>query len=99
MEREIDSQSEKNVQYLTQQEVAEKFRVAPATVKAWRDAGHLTYFQAPGSARVLYPLQGILEFERRYIRRAKTIEARKQPAEIKKEVRGMSSKPQKEWRI
>ena len=41
--------------YFTQQEVADLFRVKPATVKNWRDAGLLDYFQPPGSSRVLYP--------------------------------------------
>jgi hypothetical protein len=100
MEREIDSESATNVEYLTQQEVAARFRVTAGTVKAWREAGHLTYLQAPGSARILYPLQGILEFERRFTKPARTIERRKsKPAEVKREVHGMSSKPKKEWRI
>ena len=42
--------------YLTQQEVADLFRVSPGTVKNWRDAGLLDYFQVPGSSRVLYPM-------------------------------------------
>ena len=40
--------------YLTQQEVADLFRVRPGTVKNWRDAGYLDYLQVPGSSRVLY---------------------------------------------
>ena len=38
----------------TQQEVADYFRVVPGTVKNWRDQGLLSYWQAPGSTRVLY---------------------------------------------
>jgi hypothetical protein len=97
MEREIDSESATNVEYLTQKEVAAKFRVTAGTVKAWREAGHLTYLQAPGSARILYPLQGILEFERRFTRQATNIE-RSKPA-AKKEKPEVSTKSQREWRI
>jgi len=84
--------------YMTQQEVADLFRVQPATVKNWRDAGYMEYFQPPGSSRVLYPKESIDEFERRFTKKAKVIEL-KRPAEIKREMPGMSSKPQKDWRI
>lgn len=84
--------------YLTQQEVADLFRVRPATVKNWRDAGHLDYLQPPGSTRILYPKESIDTFERQHIRKAKVLEFRK-PAEIKRKMPGMSSKSKKEWRI
>lgn len=84
--------------YMTQQEVADLFRVKPSTVKNWREAGHLDYFQPPGSTRVLYPKESIDAFERQNTRKAKVIPFRK-PAEVKREMPGMSSKPQKEWRI
>jgi len=47
---------------LTQQEVAEYFRVVPATIKNWRDRGLLSYWQAPGSTRVLYYRDEVLKF-------------------------------------
>jgi hypothetical protein len=84
--------------YLTQNEVAHLFRVTPATVKNWRDAGLLMYFQPPGSTRVLYPKHSIEEFERRHTKKAKAIESRR-PAEIKRTKPEVSSKPLKEWRI
>ena len=84
--------------YLTQQEVADLFRVRPATVKNWRDAGNLDYFQPPGSTRVLYPKESIETFERQHTKKAKIIKFRK-PAEIKRKMPGMSSKSKKEWRI
>ena len=46
----------------TQQEVAEYFRVVPGTVKNWRDQGLISYWQAPGSTRVLYFSGGIKDF-------------------------------------
>jgi excisionase family DNA binding protein len=84
--------------YLTQAELAKRFRVSPSTIKNWRDQGKLEYFQPDGSSRVLYPRESVEAFERRFTRRAKGTERRKQ-AEVKREVHGMSSKPQKEWRI
>jgi excisionase family DNA binding protein len=84
--------------YLTQEEVALLFRVSPSTVKNWREAGLLSYFQPLGSTRVLYPREAVEEFEKQHTRRAKILEFRR-PAEVKKGKPGVSSKPQKEWRI
>ena len=94
----IDKAFSEELRYYTQAELAKRFRVSPSTIKNWRDQGKLEYFQPDGSSRVLYPRESVEEFERRFTRRAKTIERRK-PAEVKREVHGMSSKPQKEWRI
>lgn len=87
-----------DTKYMTQQEIADLFRVKPATVKNWRDAGLLEYLQPPGSSRVLYPRASVEDFERKYTKKAKIIEFRK-PAEVKRKMPGMSSKPKKEWRI
>jgi len=84
--------------YMTQEEVALLFRVSQSTVKNWRDAGLLRYFQPPGSSRVMYPKEYIEEFEQQHTKKAKILEF-KRPAEIKREKPGMSSKPRKEWRI
>ena len=85
--------------YLTQQEVADLFRVQPSTVKNWRDAGLLEYFQPPGSTRVLYPRESVEELERQYTKKkAKVIPFRK-PAEVKRKMPGVSSKSKKEWRV
>jgi len=85
--------------YLTQQEVADLFRVQPSTVKNWRDAGLLEYFQPPGSTRVLYPRESVEEFERQNTKKkAKVIPFRK-PAEVKRTKPEVSSNPKKVWRI
>jgi predicted site-specific integrase-resolvase len=93
----IDSEFSDKI-YLTQTEVAQRFRVSPSTIKNWRDQGKLEYFQVDGSTRVLYPVESVGAFERRFTRREKVIERRKS-AEVKREAHGMSSKPKKEWRI
>jgi len=84
--------------YMTQEEVALLFRVSPSTVKNWRDAGLLDYWQPPGSTRVLYPKVTIEEFEKQHTKKAKILEF-KRPAEVKKEKPEVSAKSQKEWRI
>ena len=89
-----------DTKYMTQQEVADLFRVKPATVKNWRDAGHLDYFQPPGSTRVLYPRKSVEELEKNCTKREKARAKNfKKPAEVKRKMPGMSSRPQKEWRI
>ncbi|MFZ0451950.1 MAG: helix-turn-helix domain-containing protein, partial [Desulfatiglandaceae bacterium] len=50
--------------YMTQQEVADLFRVRPGTIKNWRDAGLLEYLQPPGSTRVLYQRNSVEELEK-----------------------------------
>jgi len=85
--------------YMTQQEVADLFRVRPGTIKNWRDAGLLEYLQPPGSTRVLYPRESVEEFERQHTKkRAKVIPFRR-PAEIKRIKPEVSTKPKKVWRI
>ena len=86
----------KTSRYLTQKEVADRFRVSLSTIKNWRDMGLLTYFQAPGSARVLYPVEAIEEFERRSTKPKKGVV---RPPEIKREKPEISARPEKEWRI
>lgn len=94
----VDKQSEATLEYLTQAELAQRFRVSPSTIKNWRDQGKLEYFQPDGSSRVLYPRESVEAFERRFTRRAKTIE-RSKPAEVKKGKPEVSPKSRKEWRI
>jgi hypothetical protein len=84
--------------YLTQEEVALLFRVSPSTVKNWRDAGLLTYFQPPGSTRVLYPREAVEEFERQHTRKAKILKF-KRPTEIKREKPVVSANKDENWRI
>jgi hypothetical protein len=82
--------------FLTQHEVACRFRVSPSTIKNWRERGLLHYFQAPGSTRVLYPVDAIDEFERRCTKVAKEVVKEK---EITRERSNVSTRPQKVWRI
>ena len=85
-----------NVQYLTQREVADRFRVTQSTVKNWRQNGLLRYFQAPGSSRILYPLETIESLERESIKIEKEVTRKR---EIKGNKRELSRRPEKVWRV
>jgi len=49
-------------EFWTQNEVAGYFRVVPGTVKNWRDQGLLSFWQAPGSTKILYFRNEIKDF-------------------------------------
>lgn len=51
----------------TQNEVANYFRVVPGTIKNWRERGLLSYWQAPGSTRILYRKEEVLAFQEKNI--------------------------------
>lgn len=82
--------------YLTQREVADKFRISQSTLKNWREKGLLKYFQAPGSSRVLYPVDAVEELERQSIKREKEVVAL---PKIKRERPRIPARPEKEWRL
>jgi hypothetical protein len=85
--------------YLTQQEVADLFRVSSGTVKNWRKAGMLDFFHPPGSTRVLYPRDSVEQFEKENTRKAKILDFKK-PDPVKKKVgHGLSSTRIKKWRL
>ena len=87
-------------EYFTQNEVADLFRVTPNTVKNWREAGLLEYFQAPGSTRVLYPVGGVNQFKETYKKKATVIQFKKTAAVKKVEGQEVSSnRIKKTWRI
>ncbi len=59
-----DKQKQKDaVVYFTQKELAQRWRVSEATIKSIRDRGEILYFFPPGSSRVLYPVDGIVQIE------------------------------------
>ena len=82
----------------TQKETADYFRVTQATIINWRKNGLLPYWQAPGSTRVLYHRDGIINF-----RDANTVlnkeRGDKPKAEIKRVKPCLSATAKKEWRI
>ena len=83
---------------LTQKEVANYFRVVPATIKNWRDQGLISCWQAPGSTRVLYYSDEIRDF-----RDKNTISKKGGDTKTKTKTKELKGKPvvsaKKEWRI
>ena len=55
-----------DVLYLTQKELAVRWKQSEGTIKNWRDRGILPYFRMPGSNRPLYPLDGIVDVENQH---------------------------------
>jgi len=90
---------EKEKVYLTQKQLADRYNVSQSTIKNWRDRGYLPFMQLPASARVLYPLYGILEAEQQFTTPAKEVKHRQQSAEVKRKKPVISATPKKEWRI
>jgi len=83
----------------TQGEVAAHFRVVPGTVKNWRDRGLLSYWQAPGSTRILYRREEVLAFQEKNTTSAAK-KGGKKALEVKRNNKGkhvLSSI--KDWRI
>lgn len=93
------SRTKQEKKYLTQQEVADIFRVRPSTVKNWRDRGLLAYFRAPGSTRVLYPVDAIEEFEKQSTTQQREVIQRRSNRENTRERPDVSNRTAKEWRI
>lgn len=85
--------------YLTQSELARRWRISPSSVKNWRERGYIPYLQFPGSTRIFYPLQGILEAERQFTTPAKEVGRQKERTEIRRKKPDISATSNKEWRI
>lgn len=83
----------------TQQEVADYYRVVPGTVKNWRDQRLLSFWQAPGSTRVLYFSDEIRNFRDKNTISKKGGDKEKETAKIKRKGPDISSTPEKQWRI
>ena len=52
------SEAREDIKFLTQAELAKRWRASQSCVKNWRDQGLLPFFRLPGSTRVLYPAPG-----------------------------------------
>lgn len=91
----MDQEQQKRT-YLTQAEVAARFRVTESTVKNWRDKGLLKYLRVGGSTRVLYLNVSVEELENQSLHQEKEVI---KPKGIKRERPRISPRQQKEWRI
>ena len=84
----------KTAMYYTQKEVAGMFRVSQSTIIKWRSQGCLEYFRAPGSNRVLYPVDAVERFQQEYTSREEVVAKRFSRGESKRRVA-----PERQWRI
>jgi transcriptional regulator with XRE-family HTH domain len=89
-------EKEEERSYLTQAEVASRFRVSQSTVINWRKKRLLDYFQAPGSTKVLYPAVALNDFENRSIHKVEGVVRQKKIAKKSPEISTITTR---EWRI
>ena len=89
----------KTKKFLTQGELAERWRLTESTIKNLRDRGQLPYLRLPGSSRVLYPAETIEELERLHTTLAKEVDKKKHHTEITRNKPDVSATSGKEWRV
>lgn len=90
--------TEKEKELWTQQEVADYFRVAPGTIKNWRELGYLKFFQATGSSRVLLYRDDVIQFRNQHTTSTKGGD-KKDNGIIKRIKPDLSATSKKQWRI
>jgi len=87
----------KEQKYITQKEMAERFRKTEGTIINWRRKGYFTYFRPPDSKSVLYLLESVEDFEDKFTVISSRKEVDNKPKLVKREKPVISTK--KEWRI
>jgi hypothetical protein len=89
-----------NHPWLTQKELASRWKVAQSSIVNWRKNGKIPFFPIPGSSRILYSLESIIELERKHTTTTKEEQGeQKEHTELKRKKPVVSAKPFKEWRI
>jgi hypothetical protein len=86
-------------QYLTQAELAERWRVSTACVINLRKKGVLSYFRPPGSSRVLYPVKAVVAVEAQSTKPAKEVVGDEKTTRVKTTRPEVSATNKKEWLI
>lgn len=92
----------KQLEWLTQKELAERWRVSQGTIINLRQQGKLPFFHIPGSKKILYPLESIIRIEQENSTKEVQSQEKKysrQPAKITTKKPVISARPEKEWRI
>ena len=89
-----------NQSYLTQKELAERWRVSQGTIINLRRTGSIPFFSVPGSSKILYPVDGIIYCEQQHTTTTKE-EQKKQKGltESSRKKPVVSTKSRKKWRI
>lgn len=93
------NKEEKKQVYLTQKELADRWRLSETAVAEMRKKGNIPYFVPPGSSRIFYPIEEILriEQERTVYENGEKILKYCKIKLVEKSVNPTS--PKKEWRI
>lgn len=86
--------------YFTQKELAGRWHVSAGTLINLRNNGAIPFFKVPGSSKILYPVEQIIECEHQHTTANKEVEGKQQQrTESKRKTPVVSTKPEKEWRI
>jgi len=86
--------------YLTQKELAKRWRVTESTIKSIRDNGGIAHFYPPNSSRVLYPTNEVLRIEaEQLVLNKKEVGKRKEQSVTRREKPVISENSSREWRI
>lgn len=94
----INKEKNNNNIYMTQQELAERWRVSESSLTSWRGRGVLPYFRVPGSSRILYPKDEIEKIEKANIHK-KEVRTNRKVSDSKGEKHVISAGSNKNWRI
>ncbi len=85
--------------WLTQKELAVRWKVSQSSIINYRNKGKLPFFRVPGSIRILYPLHEIIALELQYTTTIKEVRRKqKQLTESQRKTPVVSAK-KKDWRI
>ena len=86
--------------WLTQKELAVRWKVSQSSIINYRNKGKLPFFRLPGSSKVLYPMKEIVELEHQNTTTTEEVRRKqKQQIELQRKKPVVSAKPKKEWRI
>ena len=96
--------------YFTQKELAARWKVSQSSIINWRKRGIIPFLNLPGSVRVLYPVNEIIELENQYLSLPKgaqrpeyhqyqAVRNKKNYTESKRKTPAVSAKPNKDWRV
>ena len=87
--------NECETKFITQKELAERWKCTEGTIINFRKRGLLSYFQLPGSKKILYPIDEIIEIENQHI----IMKGGDKPKAEVKRVKPCVSSTVKEWRM
>lgn len=85
--------------YLSQRELAERWKMTECSIKNLRVKGKIPYFCPPGSSRFLYPVNGIKAIERQHQTQKEIPDNRTKENVRKRERPLVPPKTVKQWEV